>query len=112
MSVEMNIAPFECKQLAHPQTGACGQQHEGLLSEWQRLNQPSNFIRGQDNGNFLTFCALPHESNGISVADSVADPMIEEHIHRVSNLGTARPCQLISIWRAATACRAADSFEI
>src|SRR5580692_10380252 len=59
--------------------------------QWQRLDQPSYFIGSQNNGNLLTFCALPHELNGICVADSVTNPMIEQHAHQISNLGAARP---------------------
>ncbi|MFZ0305749.1 MAG: hypothetical protein WAL75_23885 [Terracidiphilus sp.] len=91
MSIEVNVTPFERKELAHPQAGARGHQHERSLSQWQRFNQPSYFIGSQDNGNLLSFCALPHESNGIRVADSVADPLIEQHAHQVSKLSAARP---------------------
>jgi hypothetical protein len=91
MPIEVNVTPFERKELAHPQTGARSHQHERSLSQWQRLNQPSYFIGSQNNGNLLTFCSLPHESNGIRVADSVADPMIEQHAQQVPKLGTACP---------------------
>src|SRR3954466_570731 len=75
----------------HPQTGARSHQHERSLSQRQGLNQPSYFIGSQNNGNLLTLCALAHESNRIRLADSVTDPMIEQHAHQVPKLGTARP---------------------
>jgi hypothetical protein len=55
MPIEVNVTPFERKELAHPQTGARSHQHERSLSQWQRLNQPSYFIGSQNNGNLLTF---------------------------------------------------------
>lgn len=90
MPIKVNVTPFESEELAHPQAGTSRHQHERSLSQWQSLNQPSHFIGSLNNGNLLTFCALPHESYGIRVADSVADPMIEQHAHQVPKLGTAR----------------------
>jgi hypothetical protein len=91
MSIEVNVTPFERKELAHPQTGARSHQHKRSLSQWQSLDQTSYFIGSQYNGDLLSLCALPHKSNGVRVADSVADPMIEQHAHQVPKLGTARP---------------------
>jgi hypothetical protein len=91
MSIEVNVTPFESEELAHPQARTGSHQNESSLSQWQRLNQPSYFNGSQNNGNLLTFCSLPHESDGIRVANPVADSMIEEHAHEVSQLGTTRP---------------------
>ena len=91
MPIEVDVTPFKRKEIAHPQTSACGQQHERSLSQGQRINQPSYFIWSQDNGDLLPFCTLPREANWIRVADSVPDPMIEEHAHQVPELCAARP---------------------
>jgi len=69
--------------------GADDLPHDRLSPIWQASTRIH--IGSQNNGNLLTFCALPHESNGIRVADSVADPMIEQHAHQVPKLGTACP---------------------
>lgn len=91
MRMKVDVPPLQSEQFALPQTSPESKHHKGTLTQGKRSNQPSDLACVQNGRERSPFGALPDQPNWIAIADSMSNPMIENHAHDVSDLGTAGP---------------------
>lgn len=84
----IDVLPFQCEDLTSPQTCGHGQQDERPLSEAEIRQQALYFVRSEDVRRCSSLCALPHPFNGVTLAEVMAPPIIEQQAHDISYLAT------------------------
>src|SRR5947209_13829734 len=93
MCVEIDIAPLQSKEFTHPQASPEGQDDKRSFAQRKRSDQSHHLVCVEHCRKRLPFGALTNELNWISLADPVANAVIEKHTQDVSNLCATGPCE-------------------